>query len=180
MEWVTQFHLKRNQKGVRKKMAKVRLNQDCKRGSKGDIIDLEGTELDVLTSEGIAEVVEEEEDIAEAPEIENIGEENVWSEIENELDNPEEREFPQKWIPEEDGNPEKLIGEVERTTETQYGPAAIIETTGGETWTIFSGRRALEDFLENVERGDKVGVKYLGQEKSESGQAYHNYTTTIK
>lgn len=35
-------------------MTKAKLKQDCEAGKKGEIVDLEGTELDIYTSEGLA------------------------------------------------------------------------------------------------------------------------------
>jgi len=161
---------------------KAKLLQDCSEGNKGEIVDLDKRTFEILTREGFAEKAPEgslEEKIPEIePEDESEGDDE-WSDIEQELET--EQSWPPQWKPEEDGQPEKLLGKVVDTGETQYGPAVVVRDRGGTEWTVFSGRKALEDFLDRAEIGHRVGLKYLGQVTPEGGgNKYHNYRTVVK
>lgn len=120
----------------------------------------------------------DEEEGESLPEIE--GPLTGWNQIEQELDNPQ-REWPQEWLPEQDNNPDKLLGKVVEARETQYGRSIIIEDRNGQEWTVHQKRKALDNFCENANREDKIGLKYLGQKKSgDSGRTYHDYNHVIK
>ena len=115
-------------------------------------------------------------------ESENDGDGDVWSEIEEELDKEQPSELPPKWKPsKEDDHPDKLIGTIDRTGPDNYGETFIVEDLDGDEWFIPSGRKALEDFIKKAEVGDKVGLRFLGVEKSgETGREYENYRTVVK
>jgi len=118
----------------------------------------------------------------EIGEVEKLGEKTVWDEIDEELDKEQPSELPPKWKPSEnDGHPDRLKGIVDRTGPNKYGKSLIIEDLDGNEWFIPSGRKALEDFMKKAEVGDKVGLRFLGVEKSgETGRKYENYQTVVK
>jgi len=122
----------------------------------------------------------------EIGEVEKLGEktepETVWDEIDEELDKEQPNELPPKWKPSEnDGHPDRIKGIVDRIGPENYGKTLIIEDLDGDEWFIPSGRKALEDFMKKAEVGDKVGLKFVGMEKSgETGRKYENYQTVVK
>jgi len=105
--------------------------------------------------------------------------EEIYDKIDESLEK-DYSDFPGDWKPEEDDIPEKILGEVTFKVMSEYGSVLVLETPDDKKWTVRPGRTALKDFLENAEEGDKVGLKYLGKKKSESGREYFDYRTVIR
>ena len=94
-----------------------------------------------------------------------------------------EREFPPAWRPEPGGT---LIGALIRldTASTEYGrhPIVVLKTREGTEMAVWLLHHVL---LEQFRRarpavGEVIGIKYVGQRKSEDGdRTYHDYRTTV-
>lgn len=149
---------------------------------KDDLVDAPKTEADILEKSGVVEKTKKEAATEEAPEVEDLGEGDVWEEIDRELNEKQEKELPPKWAPADNGDqPPQIRGEVLRLGPDNYGKTLIIEDLNGNEWFIPSGRKALESFMKRAEPGNKVGLRYTGETKSEeSGRTYQNYRTVIK
>jgi len=137
--------------------------------SKGDIVeDVGDAETDILTTNEMAEIVEP------AGEVEQIDEELEkpgWAgEISDELDEAEERH--PKWPGDETESGEKLIGEVVRTGEGPNGRLMVIQDAQTDRKLTVWESKALQDLMENVNAGDRVGLKFRGWRKSSAGQRY--------
>ncbi|KXA96814.1 hypothetical protein AKJ38_02535, partial [candidate division MSBL1 archaeon SCGC-AAA259I14] len=102
------------------------------------------------------------------------GEEEVWEELDSELD---EQSRAPAWRPEEVGD--QLLGEVTRTGRGPNGRLLEVQTPEGEKYVLWE-KVALQDLFDRVKAGDKIGVRFLGEEESSSGRSYHNYRTTLK
>jgi len=152
----------------------------------GTVQDLPDSAAESAIDKGYAERAEEEvpEIEEEIPGIKKPEEEpeTVWDEIDRELDEERGGELPPKWKPSErEDHPDRIKGVVDRTGPDSFGRTLIIEDLNGDEWFIPSGRKALEDFLKRATVGDKVGLQYLGMEKSgETGRKYENYRTVVK
>ncbi|KXA99552.1 hypothetical protein AKJ40_02865 [candidate division MSBL1 archaeon SCGC-AAA259M10] len=137
-----------------------------------DEIDIKsGGEVDTSSGdEGFPEEVSmpSEEERAEE------GEEEVWEELDSELD---EQSRAPAWRPEEVGD--QLLGEVTRTGRGPNGRLLEVKTPEGEKYVLWE-KVALQDLFDRVKAGDKIGVRFLGEEESSSGRSYHNYRTTLK
>ncbi len=103
------------------------------------------------------------------------GEESVWKDIERELD-AEPSKAP-KWEPSEPGD--QLLGEVVRTGKGPNGRLLEVETREGENYILWE-RVALKDLFDRANAGDKIGVRFLGKEESQSGRSYYNFRTAIR
>jgi len=135
---------------------------------KGEIVeDVGDAETDILTTNEMAERVREsaEEQIDE--ELEKPG----WAgEISDELDEAEERH--PKWPGDETESGEKLIGEVVRTGEGPNGRLMVIQDAQTDRKLTVWESKALQDLMESVSAGDRVGLKFRGWRKSSAGQRY--------
>jgi len=115
-------------------------------------------------------------EIADEPvgEIERIGEEleePTWAEeISEELDEAEERH--PTWPGDETESGEKLIGEVVRTGEGPNGRLMVIQDARTDEKLTVWESKALQDLMEDVSAGDRVGLKFRGWRKSSAGQEY--------
>jgi len=138
--------------------------------SKGEIVeDVGDAETDILTTNEMAERVRES-----AEEVEQIDEELEtpgWAEdISEELDEAEERH--PKWPAEETESGEKLIGEVVRTGEGPNGRLMVVQDAQTDRKLTVWESKALQDLMESVNAGDRVGLKFRGWRKSSAGQQY--------
>jgi len=137
---------------------------------KGEIVeDVGDAETDILTTNEMAECVRES-----AGEVEQIDEELEtpdWAgEISDELDEAEERH--PKWPSEETESGEKLIGEVVRTGEGPNGRLMVVQDAQTDRKLTVWESKALQDLMESVSAGDRVGLKFRGWRKSAAGQRY--------
>jgi len=138
--------------------------------SKGEIVeDVGDAETDILTTNEMAERVRES-----AGEVEQIDEELEkpdWAEdISEELDEAEERH--PKWPAEETESGEKLIGEVVRTGEGPNGRLMVVQDAQTDRKLTVWESKALQDLMNSVSAGDRVGLKFRGWRKSSAGQRY--------
>jgi len=138
--------------------------------SKGEVVeDVGDAETDILTTNEMAETVSEP-----AEEVERIGEELEepdWAgEISDELDEAEER-YP-TWPADETESGEKLIGEVVRTGEGPNGRLMVIQDAQTDRKLTVWESKALQDLMESVNAGDRVGLKFRGWRRSSAGQDY--------
>ena len=101
--------------------------------------------------------------------------ENVWEDIKREL-NSEPSKAP-KWEPSEPGD--QLLGEVIRTGKGPNGRLIEVETPQGENYILWE-RVTLKDLFDRANAGDKIGVRFLGKEESQSGRSYYNFRTAIR
>jgi len=137
---------------------------------KGEIVeDVGDAETDILTTNEMAESVRES-----AGEVEQIDEELKkpgWAEeISDELDEAEERH--PKWPGDETESGEKLIGEVVRTGEGPNGRLMVVQDAQTDRKLTVWESKALQDLMESVSAGDRVGLKFRGWRKSAAGQRY--------
>jgi len=136
---------------------------------KGEIVeDVGDAETDILTTNEMAETVSEPEEVEQIDEeLEKPG----WAgEISDELDEAEERH--PKWPAEETESGEKLIGEVVRTGEGPNGRLMVIQDAQTDRKLTVWESKALQDLMESVSAGDRVGLKFRGWRKSSAGQRY--------
>jgi len=138
--------------------------------SKGEIVeDVGDAETDILTTNEMAETVSEP-----VGEVEQIGEELEepdWAEdISDELDEAEERH--PTWPSEETESGEKLIGEVVRTGEGPNGRLMVIQDAQTDRKLTVWESKALQDLMDSVNAGDRVGLKFRGWRRSAAGQQY--------
>jgi len=137
---------------------------------KGEIVeDVGDAETDILTTNEMAETVSES-----AEEVEQIDEELEkpdWAgEISDKLDEAEERH--PKWPGDETESGEKLIGEVVRTGEGPNGRLMVVQDAQTDRKLTVWESKALQDLMESVNAGDRVGLKFRGWRKSAAGQQY--------
>jgi len=137
---------------------------------KGEIVeDVGDAETDILTTNEMAEIANRP-----AGEVEQIDEELEkpdWAEdISEELDEADER-YP-TWPAEETESGEKLIGEVVRTGEGPNGRLMVVQDAQTDRKLTVWESKALQDLMESVSAGDRVGLKFRGWRKSAAGQRY--------
>lgn len=138
--------------------------------NEGEIVEgVDDSEADILTANEMAEIADEP-----VGEIERIGEEleePTWAEeISEELDEAEERH--PTWPGDETESGEKLIGEVVRTGEGPNGRLMVIQDARTDEKLTVWESKALQDLMEDVSAGDRVGLKFRGWRKSSAGQEY--------
>jgi len=138
--------------------------------SKGEIVeDVGDSEADILTANEMAETADES-----IGEVERIGEEleePAWAEeISEELDEAEERH--PTWPADETESGEKLIGEVVRIGEGPNGRLMVVQDVRTDEKLTVWESKALQDLMEDVSAGDRVGLKFRGWRKSSAGQDY--------
>lgn len=138
--------------------------------NEGEIVEgVDDSETDILTANEMAEIADEP-----VGEIERIGEEleePTWAEeISEELDEAEERH--PTWPGDETESGEKLIGEVVRTGEGPNGRLMVIQDARTDEKLTVWESKALQDLMEDVSAGDRVGLKFRGWRKSSAGQEY--------
>ncbi|KXA89836.1 hypothetical protein AKJ57_04825 [candidate division MSBL1 archaeon SCGC-AAA259A05] len=102
------------------------------------------------------------------------GEPGVWEELEGELEEPSRASTRQ---PEEAGD--QLLGEVTRTGRGPNGRLLEVQTPEGENYVLWE-RIALKDLFDRAEAGDRIGVRFLGEEESSSGRSYYNFKTALR
>lgn len=139
-----------------------------------DEIEIEpGSEVDTSFEQSEEEGFPEEVSVP-GEEGKEEGEKEVWEELESELDEPSRAP---SWQPEEPGD--QLLGEVIRTGEGPNGRLLEVETPEGEKYVLWE-KVALQDLFDRVKAGDKIGVRFMGEEESSSGRSYYNYRTSLK
>lgn len=100
---------------------------------------------------------------------------DVWKELEEKLD-----EKPPKspaWRPSDPDD--QILGEVIRTGRGPNGRLLEVKTPKGEKYVIWE-KVALKDLFDRVDAGDKIGIRFLGEQESSSGRSYFNFRTAIK
>jgi len=157
---------------------KIELLQDTEDGKKGDVVEVSQTAFDIYTRENMGRPVSESDEEVERidEEVEQIGEEleePKWAEeISDELDEAEERH--PTWPAEETESGEKLIGEVVRTGEGPNGRLMVVQDAlTDEKLTVWESK-ALQDLMDSVSAGDRVGLKFRGWRKSSAGREYQD------
>jgi len=137
---------------------------------KGEIVeDVGDAETDILTTNEMAEPLSEGAE--EVKEIDKELEKPDWAEdISEELDEAEER-YP-SWPSDETESGEKLIGEVVRTGEGPNGRLMVIQDAQTDRKLTVWESKALQDLMDSVNAGDRVGLKFRGWRKSSAGQRY--------
>ena len=68
---------------------------------------------------------------------------------------------------------DKLVGEVIRKDMVKGFDMLVVKPKNGEARTVWK-ITTLRDLFEKVKVGDRVGLKYLGEMKSEKGRNYKN------
>jgi len=137
---------------------------------KGEIVeDVGDAETDILTTNEMAESLSEGAE--EVKQIDEELEKPGWAEdISEELDEAEER-YP-TWPGDETESGEKLIGEVVRTGEGPNGRLIVVkDAQTNEKLTVWESK-AIQDLMESVNAGDRVGLKFRGRRKSDAGREY--------
>ncbi|KXA94199.1 hypothetical protein AKJ65_05070 [candidate division MSBL1 archaeon SCGC-AAA259E19] len=126
--------------------------------------------MDTSSEEGFPEEVSVpgEEKRTEGTEAE------VWDELERELEEPSRAPT---WEPK--GVGDQLLGEVTRKGRGPNGRLLEVQTPEGEKYVLWE-KVALEDLFDRVKAGDKIGVRFQGEEESSSGRSYHRYRTALK
>lgn len=66
-----------------------------------------------------------------------------------------------------------------RTGEGPNGRLLEIKTPDGEKHVLWE-RIALKDLFDRAEAGDRIGVRFLSEEESESGRSYYKYRTALR
>ncbi|KXA96831.1 hypothetical protein AKJ38_02500 [candidate division MSBL1 archaeon SCGC-AAA259I14] len=140
-----------------------------------DEIEIEpGSEVDTSSERSEEEGFPEEVSMPGEKERKEEGESGVWEELDGELD---EQSRSPAWRPEEVGD--QLLGEVTRTGRGPNGRLLEVQTPEGEKYVLWE-KVALQDLFDRVKAGDKIGVRFLGEEESSSGRSYYNYRTALK
>ncbi|KXA97306.1 hypothetical protein AKJ38_01560 [candidate division MSBL1 archaeon SCGC-AAA259I14] len=140
-----------------------------------DEIEIEpGSEVDTSSEQPEDEGFPEEVSVPGEKEREEESEGGVWEELESELDEPSRAPA---WRPEEAGD--QLLGEVTRTGRGPNGRLLEVKTQEGEKYVLWE-KVALQDLFDRVKAGDRIGVRFLGEEESSSGRSYYNYRTALK
>ncbi|KXA90179.1 hypothetical protein AKJ40_01960 [candidate division MSBL1 archaeon SCGC-AAA259M10] len=129
-----------------------------------------GGEVEPSEEEGFPEEVSMPAEEGRSEEDES----DVWEELESELEEPSRSPA---WRPEEVGD--QLLGEVTRTGRGPNGRLLEVRTPEGEKYVLWE-KVALKDLFDRVQAGDKIGVRFLGEEESSSGRSYYNYRTALK
>jgi len=99
-----------------------------------------------------------------------------------------EREFPQAWRPEKEGD--QIVGYLIRveTGSTPYGPAPVVIVRGedGAEHAIWLFSEAVKTGFRRAapQPGEKIGIRYLGEQEVKHPQpgrknTYHNFRVVV-
>lgn len=108
-----------------------------------------------------------------------------WEETATRLREQADRDYPQAWIPEAEGD--ELLGvlaSVRPAVQTAYGPAPVVELEDvlGARWSVWLVHTVLRREFERQRPvlGERVLIRYLGTVRPESGGApYESYRLVV-
>jgi hypothetical protein len=150
---------------------------------KNDVVDLPESVANSVKEKGYATEPDEEPDEIEMTKEEPVVEKTEgtkpdWDQLEEYR--KQSGNLPDKWNPSQDSPKEPevnpLRGVVTRKGEGPNGPFIVVEEKDGEeNFTVWQ-HTALRALINSVRPGDKVSIKFEGEDTNPRGQTYLNYT----